>query len=109
MDRSTRAAHRRVGAVAIAAFLALLLLGLNRGPASANQAVPAASPTAEPSQQQQQAPDFGGGHERRGPRLHDGGGDPDFDGGGGPGFDGGGAPAPAPSTPSTPDTGTSTT
>ena len=108
MESDTRSAHRRVGAVAIAAFLALLLLGLGRGPASANQAAPAASPTAEPSQQQQ-APDFGGGHERRGPRFRDGGGDPDFGGGGGPDFDGGGAPAPAPSTPSTPDTGTSTT
>jgi len=104
MHSDTRSAHRRIGAVAIAAFLALLLLGLNRGPASASQAAPAASPTAEPSQQ---VPDFDRDHDGRGPR----GGFRGDDDGGGPGFGGGGAaPAPAPSTPSRPSTGgTSTT
>jgi hypothetical protein len=102
MDSSTRSAHRRVGAAAVAAFLALLLLGLNRGPASANQAAPAA--TATPERSQQQIPDFD--HEGRGPRRGFRG------GGGGPGFGGGGAPAPAPSTPTTPSdpsTGLNTT
>jgi hypothetical protein len=115
MDSDTRSAHRRVGAVAIAAFLALLLLGLSRGPASANQETPAASPTAAPSQQ---IPDFDrdrdgdGGGPRRGFR---GGGGSGFGGGGDP--DGGGvAPAPSapttpstPTTPSAPSTGTNTT
>jgi len=96
MDSDTRSAHRRVGAVAIAAFLALLLLGLTRGPASANQAAPAATPSATP---QQQTPEF---REGRGRRFRGGGGGvPDF--GGGP-PDGGGAPDPG-----TPDSGFSTT
>src|SRR3954454_5697363 len=102
MDSDTRSAHRRVGAVAIAAFLALLLLGLNRGPASAHPAAPAAPPTAEPSEN---APDLDRDHDGRGPR----GGFRGDDGGGGPGFGGGGG-APAPSTRSRPSTGgTSTT
>jgi hypothetical protein len=104
MDSDTRAAHRRIGAVAIAAFLALLLLGLNRGPASANQGSPAASPTAEPSQQ---IPDFDRDHDGRGPRRGFDGGGPGF-GGGDDG--GGGAPAPStPATPSAPSTGATTT
>ena len=97
MNSTTRSAHRRVGAVAIAAFLALLLLGLNRGPASANQETPAATPTVEPSQP---VPDFDRDHDGRGPRGGFRGGD------GGPGFGGG---EPAPSTPSAPSTGTTTT
>jgi hypothetical protein len=107
MDSSTRSAHRRVGAAAIAGFLALLLLGLNRGPASANQAAPAATPAPERSQPQQ-TPGFGG--EGRGPRRgFRGGGGPGF-GGGDPGSEpgfgggdqGGGGIDPAPSTPTTP-------
>jgi len=95
MNSTTRSAHRRVGAVAIAVFLALLLLGLNRGPASANPAAPAATPTTEPSQP---VPDFDhDGHRPRGGFRG---------GGGGPGFGGG---EPAPSTPSAPSTGTTTT
>jgi hypothetical protein len=97
MDSSTRSAHRRVGAAAVAAFLALLLLGLNRGPASANQAAPAATPTPERSQP---APDFNRERPRRGFR----GGDPGF----GPG--GGADPGPGiPATPNDPSSGLNTT
>ena len=117
MDSETRSAHRRVGAVAIAAFLALLLLGVNRGPASASQAAPAA--TSTPSQA---APDFDHGPRDRF-RGGDRGGEPDFGGGdpsgepdfgggdpgGGPGLGDGGGAAPAPSTPSAPDSGLTTT
>lgn len=118
-----RRAHRRVGAVAGAAFLALLLLGATHGPASADPTVPAIAPVASPQQEvpQQTAPvDPGTALDPDpdgdgGARSHDGYGDGDRDGDGdggfggghrgggdGGGFPGGGAPgagaAPAPST-----------
>jgi len=110
MDSSTQAAasaadrriaRRRVGAVAIAAFVALLLLGATRGPAEADPAVPATAPaTTQPAQPQQSTPaqpqqtaplDPDPDHDGFGPR-DDRGGDR---GGGSPG---GGGTAPAPST-----------
>ena len=109
MDSSTQAAasaadrriaRRRVGAVAIAAFVALLLLGATRGPAEANPAVPAAPATTQPAQPQQSTPaqpqptaplDPDPDPDGFGPR-DDRGGDR---GGGSPG---GGGTAPAPST-----------
>ena len=77
--------HRRVGAAAIAAFLALLLIGATHKPAQADPATPAttqpAAPNVEPFQ-----PQHGFDHERD--HAHDG-----FGPGGG-----GTAPAPAPGT-----------
>jgi hypothetical protein len=119
-----RSAHRRVGAAAITAFLVLLILALLHQPADAEPTVPAATPAATPSQQQQPSqpqqtepgpsgsvPGFG---RDRGfdPRGDDegGSGGPGFggggfrggdDGGAGGGFGGGsdgGGSAPAPST-----------
>jgi hypothetical protein len=89
MDSTTtadrRSAHRRVGAAAILAFLALLLLGATDGPAQADPAsAPAAAPSVEPYErvpiEPRERPDGG----RVGP----------------PGFDGGpgGGVTPAPST-----------
>jgi len=79
--------HRRVGAAAIAAFLALLLIGATHKPAQADPATPAttqpAAPTVEPFQ-----PQHGFEHER----------DHDHDGFGPGGSGGGTAPAPAPGT-----------
>ena len=49
MDSTTSAAHRRVGAAAVLAFLALLLLGLAHNAAQADPVVPAATPAATPS------------------------------------------------------------
>jgi hypothetical protein len=91
MDSTTsaaerRSAHRRVGAVAIAAFLALLALGATRGPAAADQGAPAVAPTSEPSQSAPFEPPQG--QPEQGPGRRDG-----FRGGP-PG--GGTAPAPAP-------------
>jgi hypothetical protein len=95
-----RSAHRRVGAAAIAAFLALLLLALIHRPAQAEPTVPVATPAATPSIQPTQPgpsqslpadpdPDRGGGFDPdRIPR----------DGGGGGFVGGGGGAAPAPST-----------
>jgi hypothetical protein len=80
-------AHVRVGVVATAAFLALLLFGLlQHRPASAEPlSAPAATATATPETPQQ--PQGGWGRrERRGPP---------------PGFWGGGGQVPAPSAPST--------
>ena len=104
MDSSTspavdrRSAHRRVGAAAILAFLALLLFGATRGPAQADPAVPVATPAAtDPAQPlpDDPGPGFRDDHGGPGPR-----GDGDRDGGGFGGGDpgGGAAPAPAPST-----------
>jgi len=88
MDR----AHRRVGAAAIAAFLALLLIGAAHGPAQADSATPAttqpAAPTVEPSQPEPFDPDRGFHHD--GDRDHDGFG-------------------PGPAQPSAPGTGGNTT
>src|SRR4051794_22964554 len=93
-------AHVRVGVVATAAFLALLLFGLlQHRPASAqplSAPVPAATPTPAPDMPQQQRPQGGfGRRERHGPPPGFFGG-PDDNGGGG-----GQVPAPAPSAPST--------
>jgi hypothetical protein len=86
MDSTTSAAHRRVGAAAVLAFLALLLLGLTRNdPAAANPVVPAATPAAT---QPQEAPPFARPRDRDG-FGHRGGDDGGF---------GGGQTAPAPST-----------
>ena len=88
-----RGAHVRVGAVATAAFLILLLVLAARGPAASDPVVPATAPAATPTPTPQQAtpadpipddPRERGGWHRRG------GGEPGFGGG-----DGGGAiPAP---------------
>jgi hypothetical protein len=92
MDSTTSAAHRRVGAAAVLAFLALLLLGVTRTSASADPVVPAATPTVQPEQPLPREPAPGFRH-----RDHDGfGGGRGFGGGGAPG--GGGQTAPAPST-----------
>jgi len=102
-----RRAHVRVGAVATAAFLALLLLGATHGPAPADPLTePAATPTVQPTQPGQSAPadpdpDFGHDHDGFGPRGDGpgfGGGDGDGGtpgGGGGGGAPGGSAPAPS--------------
>jgi uncharacterized membrane protein YgcG len=105
MDSTTSAAHRRVGAAAVLAFLALLLLGVARNSAQADPVLPAATPAAAPTvQPQQQVPPFarprdhdGDGFGHRG----DGDGGGGFGGGGMPGgggSSGGGGTAPAPST-----------
>jgi hypothetical protein len=90
MHSTTSAAHRRVGAAAVLAFLALLLLGLTRNSEAATAPVPAATPTVQP--RQQQLPPFARPHDRGG----DGFGRRGEDGGGG--FGGGGQTAPAPSS-----------
>jgi hypothetical protein len=98
MDSTTSAAHRRVGAAAVLAFLALLLLGLTRNSAAADPVVPAATPTVQPEQPlpREQAPPF----RRPGDRDGFGGGEGRGFGGGGDdgGTPGGGQTAPAPST-----------
>jgi hypothetical protein len=83
MDSTTSAAHRRVGAAAVLAFLALLLLGVTRTSASADPVTPAAAPAVQPEQQvpQQQVPPFARPRDRDRER----------------GF-GGGQTSPAPST-----------
>lgn len=102
-----RSAHRRVGAAAIAAFLALLLLAAVRGPA---EAAPTSTPATTPNLPGGAAPQDDDGFRGRrdgfgGPRGGGGGGRGDGDGGGfgGPG---GGQTAPAPTTPSEPSTPT---
>ncbi len=100
MDSTSSAAHRRVGAAAVLAFLAFLALGVTRNnSAAADPVVPAATPTVQPGQQipQGQAPprDGGGGFVPGG-EERDGDGGGGFRRGGG-GFGGGGT-APAPST-----------
>jgi hypothetical protein len=104
-----RTANRRVGAAALAAFIALLVLAAARGPA---EATPNSAPATIPGLPQQGDDNGGGGfRERRG------GGGPDrgFGAPGGPPNGGGGVPdgsggqaAPAPSTPA-PSTGGGTT
>src|SRR4051794_45574 len=95
MDSTTSRAHRRVGAAAALAFLALLLLGATRGPAQAGSTVPVATPAAPPTIEPHQSapvdpdPGFHHDHDRDGRDF-----DPGFGGGGAP--DGGTAPAPAP-------------
>jgi hypothetical protein len=120
-----RSAHRRVGAAAIVAFVALLLIGATRGPAQADSTVPAATPTGAPSQSapdQRSDPAPGFRRDHHGPGGRDGGGGPGFGGGDGDrgrGFDGGGgdgggsapggaAPAPAPASPAPSSGGSST-
>ena len=100
-----RSAHRRVGAAALAAFIALLVLAAARGPA---EAVPNSAPATIPGLPQQ-GDDNGGGRFRE--RRGGGGPDRGFGGPGSPPNGGGGVPdgsggqtAPAPST----DRGTTT-
>lgn len=98
-----RSAHRRVGAAAIAAFLALLLFAAVRGPA---EAAPSSTPATTPSLPGGAAPQDDDGFRGRrdgfgGPRGGGGRGD-----GGGFGAPGGGQTAPAPTTPSEPSTPT---
>ena len=82
-------AHVRVGAIATAAFLILLLIHAARGPAAADPVVPAIAPATTPTPAPRQAapadplPDDRGGFHHRG-------------GDGGPGFGGGGGAIPAP-------------
>jgi len=93
-----RTANRRVGAAALAAFVALLVLAVARGPA---QASPVSTPQGLPGSapQQQQGDDDDGFRGRRG-----GGGGFGGPGGGPPGVDpgaggfGGGQTAPDPGT-----------
>jgi hypothetical protein len=91
-------AHVRVGVVATAAFLALLLFGLlAHRPASADPVsapAPAATATPAPEMPQQPRGGWGGRRERHGPP-------PGFWGRGGPDDNGGQQQAPAPSDPST--------
>jgi hypothetical protein len=112
MHSTTSAAHRRVGAAAVLAFLALLGLGLTRShSAAADPVVPVATPTVQPEQplpqqSQPQTPPFnrggGGGDDGGGRGFRGGDGGRGFGGGGndgGGGFGGGGGgTAPAPST-----------
>jgi hypothetical protein len=100
-----RSAHVRVGAVATAAFLVLLVILATRGPAAADPSVPATAPAATPTVQPQQTtpadPDPGFGRPRGGFRRRGGGGVPGFGRGGGAvpaPDDGGGGLAPAPGT-----------
>jgi hypothetical protein len=96
---TTSRGHRRVGTAAVLAFLALLLLGATRGPAQADQAVPA--PESAPAQPGYGEPDPGfrdRDGDGYGPPDGFGGGRHDGDGGFGPPYGDGGEPAPAPST-----------
>ncbi|RKQ86087.1 hypothetical protein C8N24_4096 [Solirubrobacter pauli] len=97
-----RGAHRRVGAAATAAFLALLLLAAVRGPAeAAPTSVPATTPSLPGGATPQDDDGFRGHRDGfGGPR---GGGRDDGGGFGGPG---GGRTAPAPTAPSEPSTPT---
>jgi hypothetical protein len=107
MDSTTSAAHRRVGAAAVLAFLALLLLGLTRNSAAADPVVPVATPTVESQQpvpQEQQVPPLARPRDRDGFRGGDDDGGRGFGGGGAPG---GGQTAPTPSTGGS-DSGTTT-
>jgi hypothetical protein len=109
-EEDRRRAHLRVGAAAIASFVALLLLIAGLGRADAGQAVPAGAPAAIPTVPPQQStptdPDPGFRRHRGGFGRRGGGGDePGFGGrggGGGGGIPGGGDPGggvtPAPST-----------
>jgi hypothetical protein len=94
-----RSAHRRVGATATAAFLALLLLAVMRGPAAANPTVPAPAPTGQSSEPAPAQPRETAPFDRGRDGDHDG-----FRGRGGPDFGGGGGDAPA-----APGTGGNTT
>jgi hypothetical protein len=105
MDRT---AHRRVGAAAIVAFVALLLIGASHGPAQASPATSAATPDSgsqsAPSEPYRQTdpsdPVPGFGHDRDGDGFdHHG---PDGDGGGE-------APPSSPPVTPAPNSGTNTT
>jgi hypothetical protein len=87
MDSTTtsKTAHRRVGVVAVASFLALLLLGALRGPAQADPGVPAVAPTPAPTTHTPGIPDPSFERPRRG-------GGPGFEPGGGAVPDDGGIP-----------------
>jgi hypothetical protein len=103
-----RVAHRRVGAAAILAFLALLLAGAVRDAAGADPAIPASAPATTPATQpaqpqlQQQTPAPAQQTNPSFPREHNGGGR-GFGGGGGSSApdDNGGGSTPTPAAPST--------
>ena len=127
MDSTITSTPRfRVGAAATASFLALLLLLLvTHGSAEAERTLPVTSPVLPSTVQPQQSapgdtvPDFrrgrgddGGGRRGNGPGPGfggPGGGGDQGGGGGGIPDGGGGGTVPAPSTPSTPSTGGTTT
>jgi hypothetical protein len=90
----SRRAHRRVGAAAVLAFVALLALGLARNAAQADPATPAIAPaeTAAPAPEQA----VPGGSAPFIPHRYRYGGGPRDGGGEGPGFGGGTTPAPDP-------------
>jgi hypothetical protein len=93
------AANRRVGAVSVAAFLALLLLGAARGSDDPARAAPAATPQVQPAQPVPQPGEPG----PRGPGPGRGGFGPGR-GGPPPGFG-----APGQGIPAAPSTGGATT
>jgi hypothetical protein len=100
-----RRAHRRVGAAAIAVFLAILLVGALRHVAQADPSGPAVAPAGTVQPTQPSEPAYPGPYLHRDHRFGGGGDDPGFGGGGGqPGFGGGADPGAGGSAPAAPST-----